>query len=569
MAAYTQRDIDHIKQKLGAYDSEFDRSARRAIDALLGKEKTGPGLLPKQMMDQYGFNQVADPSWVAPSISDPAVVQAIQQKTSAGAAGVPLSTYETNPFVFSQGSGQWFGGDDTTKPLEQQYTDHLKSVQEGQALIADPASSGATPKVANTPSFEAWKATNPNIVGGNPEWQYMNQFYNMPLNKGDFWENVVVPGMIAAAGGAMASGGLAGVTTAEVMGGGTFAGSAAAQGGSLASIFSGAAPAAAPAATAPAASTVAPAATAPAASTVAPAAGEFSLAGTGTGIGGQSAGLGLQAGAGGTGLGAGTGVGLGTGATGVGAAATGLGEFGLGSGVSGLGLNPAAAGVGLQFPAASTEFLAANPFSLGSGTTGLGLTGTAAGATGGIWSQIMDSPIGQGLKSVVSTFAPGGPQANKVPGLENLVGGLWQYFTQKDNAGNLNNATNAAIERTDPFGPERSFYQGELRKLFTDPNYLQSTPGYQAGIQQVNRRNAKLGQMFSGQNAIDNINFGTDQQLKLSGPLLQAAGAGITPGYAGYLGQQGAQMANAANTGAQGALATAGKGLWDIFKGIV
>ena len=216
---------------------------------------------------------------------------------------------------------------------------------------------------------------------------------------------------------------------------------------------------------------------------------------------------------------------------------------------SGLGLQP------------FTGSLAELPFSLGGGAAA-GFGGATLGGSGGFLETLLKTLTGGGT-SLASSLMPG-----RNTGQDSLIGGILQFLAQKDLADKLAQSGQMGAQMSDPFASQRSQYWGPLFNLLTNPD-VSSLPGYAGGLKAVNARSAGLGKMFSGQNAIENINFDADFRVKQAGPLLQASGAGISPGYAGYLASQGASQAAQADLAGQGALASAGRGLLDLFKGVV
>ena len=220
-------------------------------------------------------------------------------------------------------------------------------------------------------------------------------------------------------------------------------------------------------------------------------------------------------------------------------------------------------GTGLQF---ATGGLANAPYSLASGIGG-GLGGAAAmGGETGFLETIMKALTGAGgtaASSLMNALAPG-----RNTGQDSLIGGILQFLAQKDLADKLAQSGQMGAQMSDPFASQRSQYWGPLFNLLTNPD-VSSLPGYAGGLKAVNARSAGLGKMFSGQNAIENINFDADFRVKQAGPLLQASGAGISPGYAGYLASHGASQAAQADMRGLTGLGAAGKGLIDLFKGIV
>lgn len=115
-----------------------------------------------------------------------------------------------------------------------------------------------------------------------------------------------------------------------------------------------------------------------------------------------------------------------------------------------------------------------------------------------------------------------------------VVGAGINAITGRRTANQLEGVGRAGAAAADPFASQRPFYQGLQRQVWEDPNFVASTPGYLAGLNSLNARSAKLGQMFSGQNAQDLTNFGMGQQMNLSNALSPLSGASTgNPGEAG------------------------------------
>lgn len=119
-----------------------------------------------------------------------------------------------------------------------------------------------------------------------------------------------------------------------------------------------------------------------------------------------------------------------------------------------------------------------------------------------------------------------------------------------------------AVDKADPFASQRPFYQGELNKMFTDPNYFNNAPllkgANQNAINDTSRALAAQGYNMSGNVPMEiaqrlqnnNMTYGLDLMNKTGG----YAGAGFGPGQAGVLaGQMGTVGAQAGQQG-QGAL---------------
>lgn len=92
-----------------------------------------------------------------------------------------------------------------------------------------------------------------------------------------------------------------------------------------------------------------------------------------------------------------------------------------------------------------------------------------------------------------------------------LSGGI-STLQQLQYANALKQYARQAADIADPFRRERPIYQGELRRLQTDPNYITQRPGYQfrynEGLRALNRLMAKKGMLNSGNRMIEVMRYG-------------------------------------------------------------
>jgi hypothetical protein len=126
--------------------------------------------------------------------------------------------------MFPSGFRPYSGPDDSDN-VSLPHSERQRLYQESQSAwrdyAANPLSFGATPLTGNIPTFQQWAAGNPEIIGDNsPEYQYLQQFYQLP-NKSDIWETVL-PMAAMAAVGATAGGAFGNLGTGEFAGMGTF-----------------------------------------------------------------------------------------------------------------------------------------------------------------------------------------------------------------------------------------------------------------------------------------------------------------------------------------------------------
>ena len=196
------------------------------------------------------------------------------------------------------------------------------------------------------------------------------------------------------------------------------------------------------------------------------------------------------------------------------AAGTGLGTLAGGAGVSG------GAGAGMSSLAGSTVYPGAAASADIAAPAGLASTaGTAAGL----------GTVGAGTAALsgASKIIPAlGTVATGVAGLAG--------------ANTIGNATTQAAATADPFGPYRKQYADMLAKLTADPSSITSTPGYEAGMQAVQRAGAAQGYTDSGNLAASLQKYGGDFYNNEVSQLSQLAGANINPSTAAQIQATGA-----------------------------
>lgn len=145
---------------------------------------------------------------------------------------------------------------------------------------------------------------------------------------------------------------------------------------------------------------------------------------------------------------------------------------------------------------------------------------------------------GSGLPSWQTMFAPGetggipdwlkkaGLQPKMASTLMNLLSGGIGLKRSRD-AGKMAERA-AAMEN--PFGPERAGYAAQLRQLMSDPSQLTKMPGYQAGLQAVERKMASQGYLGSGNMMTALQKYGGDAFTQEATRLARLAGADFGPG---------------------------------------
>lgn len=273
----------------------------------------------------------------------------------------------------------------------------------------------------------------------------------------------------------------------------------------------------------------------------------------------------LMVGAFGGGVGAGiagAGAGAGGGAGGAATAAELYGGADIGAGVSAdLAAGGAAAGGGA---ATAAELYGGSD--IGAGVS----SDLAAGGTAAPVTDLSRAYRGQDILpnlSNLATYMTGSPTVGDIFQTGNTLGGVGAL-----GGGNVNSylslgsglyglylseqqrkLAQQAAQMQDPFGPQRGQYQAQLSALMADPSSITRIPGYQAGIQAVNRGMAAGGYLGSGNQMTALQKFGGDfynQQLSLLSGL---AGANISPS-GGPMLLQGTQQANALASSALGSI---------------
>ncbi len=159
----------------------------------------------------------------------------------------------------------------------------------------------------------------------------------------------------------------------------------------------------------------------------------------------------------------------------------------------------------------------------------------------------------------------------KLP-LSDIITGLQSYVQGGDKQTALADAAKQAQAASDPFASQRPFYQGELNKMFTDPNYFsnnQLLAGANANaVNDTSKALAARGYNMSGNEQMDiaqrlqnnNLNYANDL-FKTTGGL---AGGNLSQGNAGQVGLQGTTAALNQGTQNNGQL---GNVIANLFKG--
>jgi hypothetical protein len=147
-----------------------------------------------------------------------------------------------------------------------------------------------------------------------------------------------------------------------------------------------------------------------------------------------------------------------------------------------------------------------------------------------------------------------------------ILGSLGSFLGSKNYANDLQ----GLMQQQDPFGSQRGFYQDQLRQSYTDPNFLQNNPTFQAmldpALRQVRANMAARGLNNSGNALHEIMRTGTETAAKYMLPFQtmtgQFAGSGIDPRYAGLIGMNAAQ----ADKNAYGDIGVGLQELWKILS---
>lgn len=135
------------------------------------------------------------------------------------------------------------------------------------------------------------------------------------------------------------------------------------------------------------------------------------------------------------------------------------------------------------------------------------------------------------------------------PFLSTLIRGLTLYQQGKtgDEALDL---MRQGIERSDPFGSQRQFYQDRLKQSYTDPNFFKNDPTL-SGIRNMAMNDVSRTAAARGYNNSSNLLYNIGQRLSDEGTkyalgyqnqLGQLAGGGISPAGVAQASAQGANL---------------------------
>lgn len=202
---------------------------------------------------------------------------------------------------------------------------------------------------------------------------------------------------------------------------------------------------------------------------------------------------------------------------------------------------------------------------------GMGGSVIPAAGEGGFWDAIMQATTeaansgGGGMNDLLEILRKAGVLPGQKGTLGNLfdigrgIYGMYQGSKTKDIA-------EAAMRAENPFGPYRDDYARRLAALYADPSSITKMPGYEAGLQAVERKMASQGYLGSGNMMTALHKYGGDFFNAEADRLATLAGAKFAPGGGSQLLQgsiAGTQLqGNALNSIIYGALGLGGGGMW-------
>jgi len=144
-------------------------------------------------------------------------------------------------------------------------------------------------------------------------------------------------------------------------------------------------------------------------------------------------------------------------------------------------------------------------------------------SSGGLMSDLMSSWGSSAL----------GASGNALTGANTLSGlaQLYQAGLSNKNAQQLQQLA----QQSDAMGPYRAQYAQQLQQLMNNPSSIQNLPGYQAGIEAINRDSAAKGLFGSGNMAGALGLYGNQLYQQQLQNLMQLSGSNINPAVAGTL----------------------------------
>ena len=225
--------------------------------------------------------------------------------------------------------------------------------------------------------------------------------------------------------------------------------------------------------------------------------------------------------------------------------ATGLIGSGAGAG-AGVGAGEVAAGAGAAEAGGAAMYG-------GSGGTGFLTAGSGFGGTAGAAGAAGGATAGGATTAMTPAASTGGAGNSLGSMLGNVSGRDWASIISGIYGMSL---ADDAQERSDPFGPYRGQYAAQMQALEANPSLITSRPGYNAGLEAVQRQMQSKGYLGSGNHAASLMEYSGGFFDKEMTRLANLAGAGIGPGNSAY---------NSANLVGQ-SLASIGYGLAPYLK---
>ena len=160
---------------------------------------------------------------------------------------------------------------------------------------------------------------------------------------------------------------------------------------------------------------------------------------------------------------------------------------------------------------------------------------------------------------------------NNASNLMNVGTGIYDLYNRSQVQDQLNEAATSHL--VDPFGADnRNFYQGQLRNLYANPNYLQNLPGYQFSLGEMTRgvnREAARGGHYLGTKRLHDLmerTHGLASQTYASEAdrLANLSGAQFAPNASAYANLTGKAAAGQAAEGSS--ILDIGKKAFELFN---
>jgi hypothetical protein len=124
--------------------------------------------------------------------------------------------------------------------------------------------------------------------------------------------------------------------------------------------------------------------------------------------------------------------------------------------------------------------------------------------------------------------------------LSSLAKGVGNVASGVFGLSNAGSTASKAAAAADPFASQRAQYQKQLSDFMANPSSMFTTPGYDSGLQAVERTNAANGFLGGGKAATDIANYSGNFYNQQIATVSNLAGANIgSPGTAGTVTQQG------------------------------